>query len=1119
MGSWPNDEWTLQVRTAMMRFRGGGLLLALVFVACSDTAGPDVPGLPEPAQYTVRMVASAELPIDSAVVRMEGPTPRTFSMLEGGEVVVDGLAPGAYQVAVEGWRDESVAGFAEFAETFEAGDRQERPVTFEGVFAPEKVAATLDAGLIELEWDSVPGAMEYRIEVKATPDAAEFEFEGRTEATSLKIGPFEAGTHTVRVQAVDPFGNEGQPAAVPVTIEPNRFPVTVQVEEGVELAGGDLLAVGSVVSEPAGILCGDGNAQCQAEFPEGQEVVLKHVWPGVPQDVASAYGTAFGGWTGDCAGLESCVLTIDGPKEVVATAADELARFDLDPYILSSQGYDVPGWVTWRLTWEEAGSTCERYIDPSDGGSNTPPRGCHVWVAPGTRLTISSPVGPVDWLGWPDWGGGTVDWCESVEGNTCHAVVPPGVQSSVMSPVWDWSPPQGHSLLQIARPDFGLVRSDVGGIYKAPSSDTGYPLVCGEIVEDTFQLVCSQVYPDGTTVTLTAEPIEGYRVTGWTGVECSGTGPCEIVMSEWTRVKASFEPIAAPVLKPTDFCTDYPDEAIVTFEDAVLAAYVKEALGVTSDEDLTCAAVATLTTLEVMTIWVADLTGLQNLVGLQKLSLFGDSVKDIGPIRTLLNLTEVSIMTCGFTDISPLTGLTNLTSLTLYRCTGIPDFTALSTLTNLQRLDLSQSGIPNLSPLATLTRLEYLDLAEAAIRDLSPLAGLTSLSYLNFDMNYVLRDVQPLLDNPGIGPGDRIVLTGTLVTCEDVTLLEAKGVTVSSGCLRIITTSLPDGAVDVAYSAALEAAGFWVEPWTEGNWSVVDGGLPTGLSLDDAGEIWGTPTEAGTYDFTVEYATMVGGEVISARQPLSITIGSSLGTGFALDQYGRIPAGTFQMGDITGSGQSDERPVHTVNLTRDFYIQRTEVTQAQWREIMGDNPSNRSGCDLCPVDQVSWDDVQVFLARLNAAYPDAGFRLPTEAEWEYAARAGTTGDFGGTGVLDEMGWYSENAGQRTHPVGLKLPNDWGLYDMHGNVKEWVEDRYSQTYYSESPTDDPAGPSSPCDVGTEGAASKTGCVDYWGRVLRGGSLRSVATNARSAKRGNSGADWAGGDFGFRLVRTR
>ena len=146
-----------------------------------------------------------------------------------------------------------------------------------------------------------------------------------------------------------------------------------------------------------------------------------------------------------------------------------------------------------------------------------------------------------------------------------------------------------------------------------------------------------------------------------------------------------------------------------------------------------------------------------------------------------------------------------------------------------------------------------------------------------------------------------------------------------------------------------------------------------------------------------------------------------------------------------------------MTLTKAFRLQTTEVTQGQWRAVMGNNPSGFTSCgDDCPVEQVSWDDIQTFLQRLNAANPGSNYRLPTEAEWEYAVRAGTTGDYGGNGVLDDMGWYFGNSGNMTHRVGQKRANAWGLYDMHGNVFEWVQDWYSSSYYGVSPSTDPRG---------------------------------------------------------------
>ena len=312
--------------------------------------------------------------------------------------------------------------------------------------------------------------------------------------------------------------------------------------------------------------------------------------------------------------------------------------------------------------------------------------------------------------------------------------------------------------------------------------------------------------------------------------------------------------------------------------------------------------------------------------------------------------------------------------------------------------------------------------------------------------------------------------------------------------LSITTTSLADGVVGTAYSDTLVAAG------GDGTytWSIAVDSLPAGLSLDaSTGEISGTPMPpAGTSYFTVRVTS--GGQ--TATKGLSITVTPGLGIGFGDEQFALIPAGTFQMGSTNGG--SDEQPVHTVNITQPFYMQKTEVTQAQWQQVMGSNPSYRDSCgDTCPVETVSWNDIQTFMANLNAQ--DTGknyYRLPTEAEWEYAARAMTTGDYGGTGVLDDMGWYSDNSGSTPHPVAAKQANTWALFDMHGNVWEWVQDWYSESYYSVSPTNDPPGPVTASD-----------------RVLRGGWWVGSAFVARSASRRGSSPTYRSSTFGFRLAR--
>ena len=207
-------------------------------------------------------------------------------------------------------------------------------------------------------------------------------------------------------------------------------------------------------------------------------------------------------------------------------------------------------------------------------------------------------------------------------------------------------------------------------------------------------------------------------------------------------------------------------------------------------------------------------------------------------------------------------------------------------------------------------------------------------------------------------------------------------------------------------------------------------------------------------------------------------------------QFVYIKPGSFMMGSplLEQSGDSSERQ-HRVTLTAGFYMQTTEVTQGQWRAVMGSNPSHFKNCgDNCPVESVSWNDVQAFIRKLNEKGGTGRYRLPTEAEWEYAARAGSTTAFANGGIteflcgydpnLAAMGWYCGNAKKKTQPVARKQPNAWGLYDMHGNVSEWCQDWYGD--YPAGSVTDPTGPSSGAD-----------------RVHRGGGWFSGALYCRSA----------------------
>jgi formylglycine-generating enzyme required for sulfatase activity len=167
-----------------------------------------------------------------------------------------------------------------------------------------------------------------------------------------------------------------------------------------------------------------------------------------------------------------------------------------------------------------------------------------------------------------------------------------------------------------------------------------------------------------------------------------------------------------------------------------------------------------------------------------------------------------------------------------------------------------------------------------------------------------------------------------------------------------------------------------------------------------------------------------------------------------------IPSGSFMMGSVEGEGEKDEHPQHKVTLDS-FWIGIYEVTQKQYQDIMGRNPSYFKGENL-PVEQVTWDDAQEFCKKFSEKY-NVKMRLPTEAEWEYACRAGATSQYYWGKELDgDYCWYKKNSGDITHPVGEKKPNAWGLYDMAGNIWEWCMDWYNDRYYMISPANNPKG---------------------------------------------------------------
>jgi formylglycine-generating enzyme required for sulfatase activity len=234
-----------------------------------------------------------------------------------------------------------------------------------------------------------------------------------------------------------------------------------------------------------------------------------------------------------------------------------------------------------------------------------------------------------------------------------------------------------------------------------------------------------------------------------------------------------------------------------------------------------------------------------------------------------------------------------------------------------------------------------------------------------------------------------------------------------------------------------------------------------------------------------------------------------------------IPAGEFRMGsgDDDAQAEADEKPRHRVRITRPFYLGATEVTQGQYQAVTGQNPSFFRGSSDAPVERVSWNEAVAFCNKLSEREglkprdptgedpksEGEGYRLPTEAEWEYACRAGTSTrySFGDDAAkLGDFGWFGRNSRNSTHDVGRKRPNAWGLYDMYGNVWEWCGDGYDASYYGKSPAADPSGPPQ---------AER--------RVNRGGAWSSPPARIQTAYRRGGAPGFRGFSLGFRVARGR
>jgi formylglycine-generating enzyme required for sulfatase activity len=317
---------------------------------------------------------------------------------------------------------------------------------------------------------------------------------------------------------------------------------------------------------------------------------------------------------------------------------------------------------------------------------------------------------------------------------------------------------------------------------------------------------------------------------------------------------------------------------------------------------------------------------------------------------------------------------------------------------------------------------------------------------------------------------------------------DAQSVTVEfeTATAIVLTGSDPDdGPLPLSYAI--------VTPPEHG---VLTGSAPDLVYTPDAGF-----TGADSFSFTAS-----DGAADSDPATVSITVQSNdtltlnLGGGVTLVLV-RIPAGTFQMGDLSGAGYATERPAHSVTISRPFYLGRFEVTQAQWVRVMGATSFYRTG-DNQPAEFISWSDAQDFCQQVSALTGRTA-RLPTEAEWEYACRAGTSTDyfFGNDSAgLSAYAWYGGDSGSQTHDVGGKLPNPWGLYDMLGNVWEMCQDWYGA--YDAAAVVDPTGPATGTTHPARGGA--------YGSTAAGGELRCSARNQVDSTHAY------GADAGFRLV---
>jgi formylglycine-generating enzyme required for sulfatase activity len=417
-------------------------------------------------------------------------------------------------------------------------------------------------------------------------------------------------------------------------------------------------------------------------------------------------------------------------------------------------------------------------------------------------------------------------------------------------------------------------------------------------------------------------------------------------------------------------------------------------------------------------------------------------------------------------------------------------------------LSLSTEGVTDLTPLSLLPWLKKLTLTpwtanqKGVLSDLSALKGLPLKSL--YCLNNPVKDLSPLSGMPLT----ELSIGGTLVT--DLSPLEGMKLTVL-GC--------NDTAVgDLKPLEGMPLKVLWCQNTRVTDLSPLKGAPLQELRCDAAvaaqnvAVLREIKTLAKINDLMAIafFNTASPGKPVVSTKPtvsvpasqlkeMSIDLGDGVKMEFVL-----IPEGTFMMGS---EKIGDAKPVHRVTISQPFYLGKFEVTQEQWQKVMGSNPS-RFKAPKNPVEQMSWDDCQKFIAALKEKAPSQTFRLPTEAEWEYACRARSKTDYyygDAPDKLRDYAWFRDYSGGTTHPVGQKQPNAWGLYDMCGNVREWCEDVYHYTYE---------------DAPTDGSAWTLGGTGD--RVVRGGTWDVAPSNLSSTARSISKTDNRNEFSGLRVV---